>query len=355
VATPASKALAKSPHTLADLKRFAKAKPTQAGKYLTAVERKLRAAGKKRAADAVKKLLTDKTGSLVERLAHAGPRLGAVFPRRGSDWGKVQAERLDSVGYDQIKVKVEPQFVTGRVRIVKDTFHLVTANGQDLVLSQPSANRTGLSLEWLEGFIGDGPITVMGLISEDNKSFDVEGFALNRDGKYSTFTFGRVSQAQPWVITTSRGDVTIEDAKLLKKLKAMPRLGVILPGLPEKRGGALVYTGKPQELFGLARWKEDKAKGSGPRRRALADMAFSIFRDKPVELPATQAARVNHRGRLWVLGDVVLGPNGEATLFKASYVSKRTDTGTVFLQGNQPEADAVQGVVMTTDPSVDIV
>lgn len=350
VVAAAAKAMNVSAHTLADLKRFAKASPEKAVTYLKQVETNLRQLGKPKEAEAIRKLLADKTGTLVERVTEHARRLGDVFPARGTDWGKVQQQGAQSVGYG-MAVKPDlaaPTYLEGKISKGKDgTAVFKTTGGQTLQLNA-SALRvldTGLGVNWVQGLMGDGPITLQGTPSEDRKAFNVEGFALNTDGKYAEFTFGRVKQDGEATLSTPRGDVTIEDPELKKKLKAMPRLGVILPGAPEERNGKLVYTGNPEEFFGLARFRETQAHGRGKTREAMADMAYSVFNNKPCEMPAKYGERVNHTGRLWVRGKVELAGD-VATKFTASYVSKQTDSYGLQLGGAAQNADPVQAAVM---------
>jgi hypothetical protein len=120
---------------------------------------------------------------------------------------------------------------------------------------------------------------------------------------------------------------------------------VILPGAPQKRGDKLVYTGTPQEFFGLARFTEQKAKGTGKTREAPVDMAYSVFSNKPCEMPAEYGKRANHGGRIWLRGDVKL--TGDAgTKFIASYVSRQTDSGGLQFGQTAQNADPVQAAVM---------
>jgi hypothetical protein len=347
----ALKSMNASAHTMADLKRFAKASPAKAEQYLQQVETQLRELGKSKEAASIRKLLTDKTGTLVERIAEHAARLGAIFPTRASDWGKVQQQRAGTVGYGyEVKPDLAvPTFLTGRIVKGKDgTAVFKTQGGQELKLntSELRVRDTGLGIGWMAGFLGDGPMTLQGTPSEDRKSFNVEGFALNADGKFDEFTFGRVKSDGTGTISTPRGDVTIENPELLKKLKAMPRLGVILPGVPEKRGEQLVYTGNPEEFFGLARWRETQARGTGKTREAAVDMAYSVFSNKPCEMPAEFAERANHTGRLWVRGNVEM-QGDTATRFKASYVSKQTDLSAPQFGPTAQNADPVQAAVMS--------
>lgn len=348
MATAAAKAMNTSGHTMAALKRFAKADPELAQAYLKQVETNLRELGKPKEAAAIRKVLTDKTGTLVERIAEHAARLDDVFPTRHTDWAKVQLERAESVGYGVPLPNLKaPSYLTGTLANAKDGSAVFkTAGGQQLKLNASDLRvaSPGLSVTWVAGFKGDGAITLQGTPSEDRESFNVEGFALNTDGKFDKFTFGRVVSGEDVHLSTPRGDVTIENPELRAKLKAMPRLGIILPGEPELRGDKRVYTGNPEEFFGLARWRETTTRGTGPRREANVDMAYSVFSNKPLELPAKQAGRASHQGRMWARGNVQLDGTGVATKFVCTYVSKQTDLGVQFGAVKQ-NADPVQAAV----------
>jgi hypothetical protein len=341
------KTLAQSAHTLADLKRFAKGSPEQATEFLTAVEKQLRKSGAGKAADSVKKVLTDKTGALVERIAEHEKRLTGVFPARASDWAKVQV-KVKNVGYDVKPSPVPVQFIEGKVKREGSQLSITTIDGRELKLTRAQAGGVSLPPGWMAGLIDDGPMVLSGLISEDSKSFEVEGFALNADGKYREFTFGRVSQDEPTTITTRRGKVKLESPELRQKLMAVPGLGIILPGAPTRRGAGLVYKGNPDEFFGLARFRATTTTGDATTRTVGADMALSHFSNKPVELPAAYQDRVSHTSRVWLRGNLELAANGAASSFTASYVGKLTDDLTLSDVSTR-EADVVQAVVMTTD------
>lgn len=350
MATAPVKAMNTSAHTLAALKRFAKSDPAKAETYLKQVETNLRELGKPKEAAAIRKVLTDKTGSLVERIAEHATRLDDIFPARHTDWGKVQQKGIVSVGYGEVgKPDLKAaSYLTGKLSKDKDGNALLkTLGGQQVSLNASGlrVGDVGLGMQWVAGFIGDGNITLQGTPSEDRKSFNVEGFALNADGKYDTFTIGRVKLNEEGTLSTPRGDVTIENADLRAKLKAMPRLGVILPGEPEKKGGKLVYTQNPEEFFGLARWRETTARGAGAQREANVDMAYSVFSNKPCVMPEKYGERANHTGRLWVRGNVELDGAGIATKFTASYVSKQTDNGGPSFKGATLNADPIQAAV----------
>lgn len=350
MALSATRTLNRSAHTLRDVSKLAKANPEKATAYLRDVEEGLRAGKQTAAAKAVHQVLGDETGSLVERIAEHEKTLAKVFPASAEAWGKVQLERAATVGYgQQPEPDAQLQYVKGKVlRGTDGALVMKTEGGRELQLAA-SALRTTLAYfppSWMAGMMDDGPLSLSGTLGEDGKTFNVEGYALNRDGRYDTFTIGRVEvQGEQVTIQTPRGDVTIADPTLEKKMKVMPRLGVILPGAPEEKDGKLVYGGKPDEWFGLGRFVDTRLDGTGAMRTARVDMAYSIFADKPVHVPAAQAGRVNHSGRLWLEGDVTMRA-GKAVSFTASYVSQQTDSSS-RMQAAVLDADPLQAAVMT--------
>ena len=200
----------------------------------------------------------------------------------------------------------------------------------------PTARATAyydVGAAWMDGFVGDGPMVLKGKPAADGTSFAVDGYALNTDGQYRTFTFGRVNNDEgSTTITTADGDVVIEDAVLLLKMKAMPRLAVILPGDPVREGDRLVYRGNPAEFIGLARFSpaevHDGADQGAPGQKwSPVDMAYSSMSHAPFIFPPELAGRVNHGSRFWARGNVTLNADNKAVSFTATYISLATDQG----------------------------
>jgi hypothetical protein len=238
----------------------------------------------------------------------------------------------------RLQAEIPTTYVGGT--LARDETGLLTftlTDGKALLLAQTTRSAEYLDMQatMMAGLAGDGPVVLQGVPSPDGKTFEVEGFALNSDGKYGSFTFGRVNLEMPprVVISTTRGDVEITDPTLNARLKAMPRFGVILPGEPKKDGDKLVYQGNPEEFFGLARFTQidapkDAAEfGVNGKKWAPADMAFSSFNSKPLIFPEEFVSRNNHTSRIWVRGNVRLDDTGVARDFTATYVSKDTDGG----------------------------
>jgi hypothetical protein len=228
------------------------------------------------------------------------------------------------------------QHLTGTVSLSGETLTFTTTDGKELALGQSPLRADYLDIDagTLSGFAGDGPVVLQGTYSKDGARFEVEGFALNTNGKYDTFTFGRVNLENPekMVVSTSRGDVEITHPETYARLKSMPQLGVILPGAFKREGDRLVYDRAPDELFGLGRFMETGAPKDGTEhglpgmKWASADMALSTFDSKPLLFPEQYAQRNDHTYRVWVRGMMRLDEAGTAKDFVADYVSLPTDS-----------------------------
>ena len=346
----AAKTMNQSAHTLADLQTLAKTEPKQATEYLQNVEAQLRKAGKTAEADTVKELL-GKTGDLVERMAAFGDKLTAVFPASAADWGKVQLERVGTVGWGEEAAQVKPQFVSGTLSRDGGVVKLTTDGGRELTLNQSPFARKPLQMDngMLEGFVGEGRMTLHGTLGEDNKTFNVEAYALNTDGNFDTFTFGRVTVAGDSVsIDSPRGPIEVTDPDTKKVLTAMPRLAVIMPGEAQEKDGKLVHDAKINIFIALARFKEPTANAvkNGDVSSMKANMADNHFVEKPLEFPTAQLDRTGHSSRLWVRGFPELGADGEPTKFKADYLSLKLDSYAFRTGEASQAADPVQAAVM---------
>lgn len=344
-----AKALNQSAHTLADLQRFAQAEPAKAAEYLQGVEAQLRKAGKTAEADTVHELL-GKTGDLVEKMSSLGEKLKAVFPESAGDWGKVQLQRAGTVGWGEEAKQVPTQWLSGTVKRENGVVSLTTDGGRELTLRQsPMASiPQQMSNAQLEGFVGDGRVTLQGTLSEDNKTFNVEAFALNTDGKFDRFTFGRVQVTGDKVeIESPRGNVEVKDPETQRVLKSMPRLAVIMPGEPIEKEGKLVHEGKIEIFQAMARFKETPPTSvDGPIASVKANMADNHFVMKPIEFPAEQLERSRHNSRLWVRGFPELDAAGEPVKFKADYISQKLDSYSFSTGAAEQSADPVQAAVM---------
>jgi hypothetical protein len=209
------------------------------------------------------------------------------------------------------------------------------ADGHKLFLKEPTATSDYLDMTptWMGGFAGDGPVVLQGTKSADGKQFHVEGFALDTNGKFGTFLFGRVNaEEKPGkvLVCSARGDVEITNPQLKAKLNALPRLGIILPGEPKSVRSKLVYDQDPEEFFALSRIVDYGSPPDGPAEPGKVlkrgDMAYSVFSGKPLILPEEFADRTTAGGRIWLRGMVRLDEQGKAKDFVASYVSRGTDS-----------------------------
>lgn len=338
-----------SARTVPALREFASSAPAEAATYLSHVETRLRGAGKTAEADALAAVLRDGMGTLAERVERHQTRLTGIFPAQATDWGRVQLERAQTIGYGA-PASPPAEFLRGTVKAdAAGNAVLTTDGGRQLTLTTsdralPKAATVQLSL--ISGFLNDGPIALQGTFGEDGTSFNVEGFALDTDGSFKTFTFGRVDTDGSSSIHTPRGKVDIDDATLDRKLSALPGLAVILPGTAEQRGNALVYTGAPKEFFALSRWSETHRPITSDVVTLKADMAYSVFDDGPVNVPAAYAERATHIGRVWLRGDVTIDRRGNAKQFDASYASTDADSRAVAFGPSVLDADPVQAAVM---------
>jgi hypothetical protein len=243
------------------------------------------------------------------------------------------------------KAVVGGRFLCGNVSYSDqdNTYTMTTGDGKKYSLARSQRMDTvdtlnaGVNTSWMRGLVKDGPMAVHGTLGADGKTFNVEGFALNTDGNYSTFTQGRAVKTDDGrvVVKGPRGDVEVTDPDLKARLAAMPRLGVILPGEPTLQGDKLVYDKNPKEYYGLARFsppistdvaaRTPEVPGEPGTKYAPGEMAMSVFSRKPIVLPPGAESRVDHNSRIWVRGTPEGVTEAGATQFRASYVSLATD------------------------------
>jgi len=114
------------------------------------------------------------------------------------------------------------------------------------------------------------------------------------------------------VINTPRGDVTIADATLRAKLKAMPSLGVILPGEPTTNAdGTRVYNRHSDKFFGMGRFRATTVlpgQRGAPDRVRAGGHGVQLVQQQASDDSCRSEARVNHGGRVWYEGDVSSTP-----------------------------------------------
>lgn len=363
-----ARTLNNSPRRLADVEKLAKTAPAVAKSYLKEVATKLTEFGEKKKAAVVKDVLDDP--DLSASLKNKASKLGEIFPVVEGGFAAMQEANAAAIGYTVTDEKSPPPvYVAGKVKISETntngyrqkTATLTTENGRKLNLVDGDGEM-GL---WFSGMVDDGEFTVKGKLDVAG-NFKVSGFALNRDGKFDEFVFGRVSVSGDKVsVNTDEGDVEITSAELKKKLKHLPELGIILPGGEKVTGSKRKYDKNPEEFFALGRFTNTTikpAEGQVKGRHVLCDFAMSVFANQPFVLPRGQEARATQDGRFWALGDFKYlrekklnewGDTGLGGQFQASYVSKATDNLSVAAYGDS-DANAVQAAVMLAEADDDI-
>lgn len=364
----AALALNNSLHRLADVEKLAKSSPAAAKSYLNEVAMRLTEFGEKKKAALVKDLLDDT--DLAASLKAKAAKLGEIFPTTTGGFAELQQANAAAIGYAITDEKsLPPVYVTGKVRIsetqvngyAQKTATLTTENGRKLNLVDGDGEM-GL---WFSGMVDDGDFTVKGKLDVDG-NFKVSGFALNRDGKFDEFVFGRVvSSGNKLTINTPDGEVEVTNPELKKKLKGLPDLGVILPGGAKTSGTKSRYDKNPAEFFALGRFTNSTIKppqGQVKGRHVLSDFAMSVFANQPFVIPKGQERRVKESGRFWALGDFKYlrekklnewGDTGLVGQFQASYVSRGTDSLSVAGYGNT-DAGPVQAAVLLAEADDDI-
>lgn len=356
----AAQRLNTSARSFDDVTRLAEQAPQAAKTYLKEVATHLRKFGEVAKAKSIEDLLDDK--DLGKSLKDKETKLGKIWPDKEGGWGALQAERAQTVGWQPVETnKLPPTYVTGKVKIdeANGTAQLVTENGAKLNLV--SGGDMG---DWFNGMVDDGELTFKGKL-DVNGNFKVTGFALNEDGKFDEFVFGRVAvDGNRVYVETAEGEVDITNADLKKKLKLMPQLGIILPGEAEKHGSKFRYGKDPSEMFALGRFTDysvKNAEGNIKGKHALCDMAYSAFASQALLLPKGQEGRADHGDRFWARGDFKYLREkkdewGGETLtgqFQASYLSKASD-GLSLYTSAASDADAVRAAVLLAEADDDI-
>jgi hypothetical protein len=374
VARTAIRAFDGSDRTLADLQALAKTAPYAAREFLERLAKNLRAQGATAEADQVQALLAQ-PGKLAPHIP--GSVLAKLYPETADGWAQLQVTRNTPQPADPAApaapVNGTPpappplSYLKGKLEVVQPDpnnawtkqLRLTTADGKTWTLnySTRQAAVNPMPFSWAQAFAGDGTVSLMGVPASDGSTFNVEGFALDKDSSFDTFTSGRVQvEGSKVTLSTSRGDVSVTSPRLKEKLAAMPMLGVILPGAPKLSRGKLVYDEEPKQLIGLGRFAETQthpAQRGAPGTWAVTDMAWSNansggFAHKPVILPPRNGkSRVDHQQRMYLLGNIVLNRKGEAARFEATYVSQSAE-GINIQQVGAEDADAVQRAVLAT-------
>jgi hypothetical protein len=382
-----------SPHSINDVVGLTMAAPHAAREYLSQLRDTLQGAGQVYAAAAIDRILRT-PGDLGQLLA-MDPEANLIFPMPGESWEGLRARRAYAPGWE-VQGYSPPSHLTGA--LTKDAQNNLWLNTRDgrwhpLVESALKTGQDGTWLllpRWAQTYLGDGPVTVQGTLGADGSTFNVEGVALNADGKFNRLTYGRANVAGDDVTLASpRGPVLVTDPRLKSVLRQVVLLGATLPGEPTPIGGPypltpmsqtwvtengravfkstpdpyaapsapayLKYDGMPDEMFVLVRFRSPNTFPPEPGyagRWSIADMAHQAFYNKPVVVPAGQEGRVfypNDTGiggfALWLRGRFVLDANGQIERFDASYVGQSEDQP-VNPGGAVPDADPIQSAVL---------
>lgn len=338
------------------LKAFATETPANAKRYLTQVAERLRVQGAQAPAVAIEALLSSNS-PLTELLERDRASLGLIFPEAGTHWGSLQAARAGSLGWSTEGPKPAQQ-IAGQISSKRlsagapEVLRVTTASGKQLMLGEAIANSSfkPMSRSWVQGFAGDGPVSLKGSLGNDGQTFNVEAFALNTSGLFNQFTFARVVVTDQMVsLSSPRGSIEVTAPKLRAALMQLPGLGIILPGEPNASAGRLVYDREPERVQVLARFRDPAKPSSEGRVSAPVDMALSALRAAVSDFPAEQASRSEHGGRVWLQGTFKLDQSGAILGFDADYVSKRCDSNGVDIGHNVPDADPVQAAVLLSE------
>lgn len=198
----AAQAFNRSTHQLTDVVQLAQQSPEEAADYLRQLENVIeqQAATVPAAAPLESQLeaIINQTGNLADAIAARAAELSPLFPSPATtqvDTAQAQANGAASVGFNATPaVPGKPVTVTGTVRNDNGMLRLDTPSGKSLLLAESNKRVSTVSFprSWLDGMKSDGPITVKGTFGADGQSFNVEEYALNRDGRYNTLTSGRV-------------------------------------------------------------------------------------------------------------------------------------------------------------------
>lgn len=268
-------------------------------------------------------------GDLFERLA-AHPELEQAVAKGSEllELGKLQTSRADSLGFS-VSAPPKPTRLQGQVTLAEGAYTLKTAKGDTYRLAaDPELWRTGVD-DSLAGFIKDGPISVQGKLADDGKTFDVTGFALNRDGRYDTFTFGKVLSLGKDEVTLGVNNelVKVTDPELRRRLSSAFTLPVILPGAPTRNGDSLAYEGNPDRFFMMATLdapslqRPDEAHAR-PFFKANLDVMTLSGSEVTLLAPEKGPTRHNQQSKVWLEGNIVgQSEEGAPTTIDAAYVS----------------------------------
>jgi hypothetical protein len=353
-----------SARTLADLRTFMQASPKEAQAFLREVGTRLHGNGLRRQGAILTELgrSAGDQQALLEKLDQ--PEVAAIFPsynadvlmEAGRDGRLSAAERRRFDG--PTARAVEQQGIVGAARFSQATLRIMAGEaawtaqrvgGESTVVGKVSMKRNGgasikldgknvtlvkssrtagympIPPDWMAGLTKDGPVVLQGTHKEGK--FFVESFAPHMDGLFDNFLAGRINTEKRGKVflSTPRGDVFLTNPTFIKKMEALPRLAMVVPGEAVEKNGRLEFDGNPTKFLALGRPNGDDDANGHP----TFDIAFSVFARKPVmfdERPTK--ARLEHGSRCWLLGDVNL--EGDTALsFTASYLSLATDGASI--------------------------
>lgn len=256
-------------------------------------------------------------------------------PTTGWAPGTERTRRTAPISVEAVTEQQPPKAlrITGHIDMTdENNWKITTASGKSIgIVPSDRGIDPPMNVAFARAFSGDTEMTVRGTLGDDGK-FHVEDYC---PGTSDQFTYGRVNQAGiekgQIILNTPRGDVEVTNPELKAKFLLAPRLAVILPGDPQMKDGKLVYEGNPAQYFALARANANPAggytqpiEGKPGHSTFKGDLAYSFFAGKPINLSQeNDASRINHKSRLWLLGDFKLADDGKSLAsFEANYASK---------------------------------
>jgi hypothetical protein len=286
-----------------------------------------------------------------KQLAAVKAELQKIFAADAAGFTAAQTARAQAANGAAKPFVPELQVLTGDVTVeANNQAKLKTADGRTFALGRGARNAAGnggLSPDWLLGFVKDkGPMTVRGTFSADGGTLMVEDFA---PGSSGNVVDGRVRvEGDKVLIDTTRGEVQITNADFKAKLSKLPRLGVILPGAAEEKGGKQVYAKNPDAFYSLGRFNDMNPPGKiTDGYTKTGDFAFSVFRQKPVHMNEQPPAdRTNHTQRFMALGNFKMS-GGEIASFEGSWFSTQL-VGSLTTTVYPTEGDRASQALFTT-------